>query len=218
VLDLGSLLTLLPPPDIASAVASALDVRCTNCGLGYTDYVGAVGGLLGALAALIALVLAKQSAKDAKASRDAAQRSATAAEENSLCSRAKSTRRAPSEAAVRYSPSSLLHARSVRHRIVRQARSLSVLRSAGSCAATTRPSTAGTSRRPGRGSRQRCKRRWAACSSGAPVTRPAWRPPSPPSRRRMSAPRKRASASRSKPSISTLVVTASRSGSRARGR
>lgn len=66
-------------PDIS--LLAALDVRCTNCGSEWTDYVGAVAGLLGAGLAGIALMLTRKSSQAAEDSRKAAERSAGAAEE-----------------------------------------------------------------------------------------------------------------------------------------
>lgn len=63
-------------PALAQA---AVDVHCTNCGAGWTDFVGAFAGLLGAVLAGVALWLTFRSAADAKASRAAAQESAQAA-------------------------------------------------------------------------------------------------------------------------------------------
>jgi hypothetical protein len=63
-------------PALAQAV---VDVHCTNCDAGWTDYVGAFAGLLGAVLAGVALWLTIRSAADAKASREAAEQSAQAA-------------------------------------------------------------------------------------------------------------------------------------------
>jgi hypothetical protein len=57
------------------------DVRCTNCGPSWMDYVAAAIGLLGAVLAGIALWLTHKSAEDAEESRKASERSAKAAED-----------------------------------------------------------------------------------------------------------------------------------------
>jgi hypothetical protein len=66
-------------PDIS--LLAALDIRCTNCGPAWPDYVGAIVGLLGAGLAGIALRLTHKSSEAAELSREAAERSAKAAED-----------------------------------------------------------------------------------------------------------------------------------------
>ena len=67
------------------------NVRCTNCGAGWTDYLGAVAGLLGAVLAGVALTMTRASAADAKASRVSAEQSAIAAQRSAAAAEAELT-------------------------------------------------------------------------------------------------------------------------------